>query len=179
MHGKRVLEVACGTGHWTERVARVADLVVATDASSKMLELAKAKGVSSGKVEFRQADAYDLRSVPGRFGAAFAMFWLSHVPRRRVASFLRGMHEKLTPGAVVFMGDGVYVGTRGGLISSPGGEDTFQMRTLEDGSVHSVLKNYYDEQGLRKLLSPYTNDLEVSVGSEGFWWVRYRIAKSS
>jgi SAM-dependent methyltransferase len=177
LEGRRVLEVACGTGYWTARLARVARAVVATDASDQMLARARAKGLPTEKVRFVRADAYELGAAPGSFDGALAMFWLSHVPKARLEAFLEGLHAKLQPGAKVFMGDGVWVGNRGGLVSRPGTPDTFQSRTLKDGSVHSVLKNHYDAHGLCKLLSPFSDSLEVSVGPEGFWWVSYEVRR--
>ncbi len=38
-----VLEMACGTRHWTRLLASEADYVMAVDASSKMLDLARAR----------------------------------------------------------------------------------------------------------------------------------------
>jgi len=175
LRDRRVLEVACGTGYWTAKAARVARRVVATDASPEMLALAREKDLPADRVEFLRADAYALEGVPGDFDAALANFWLSHVPRARVGEFLRGLHARLEPGGVVFMADGVYVGSRGGLVGYPGSEDTFQVRRLADGSVHKVLKNHYDAEQLRALFEPLAGNLEVRVGAQGFWWVRYEV----
>ncbi len=41
LRDRRMLEVACGTGFWTARAARVARHIVATDASSEMLAVAR------------------------------------------------------------------------------------------------------------------------------------------
>ena len=41
--GRRVLEVACGTGYWTELLTRSAASVVATDVSTGVLDFARAK----------------------------------------------------------------------------------------------------------------------------------------
>src|SRR6185369_2752294 len=79
--GHDVLEIACGTGWWTERIARVARSVLATDASEEVLEIAKSKPAPAGRVRFAIADAFAPRTIAGEFTAAFAGFWWSHVPR--------------------------------------------------------------------------------------------------
>ena len=172
---RRVLEVACGTGYWTEIVAGVARHIVATDTSKEMLAIAREKGSPAQKVELRRGDAYGLESVPGDFDAGLANFWFSHVPKATTDEFLGGFHRRLGPGAIVFMADNVYVaGVGGELVIPPESEDTFKLRELSDGSRHRVLKNYYDGDDLRRILAPRSSDLQVHVGS-CFWWVRYTV----
>jgi ubiquinone/menaquinone biosynthesis C-methylase UbiE len=43
--GHRVLEVACGTGYWTQHVAPLSQLTVATDFSGAMLAEAISTGI--------------------------------------------------------------------------------------------------------------------------------------
>ena len=43
MAGRRVLEVACGTGYWTVLVARTAKSLVATDAVEEPMKIAQSK----------------------------------------------------------------------------------------------------------------------------------------
>lgn len=172
---RSVLEVACGTGFWTEIAAEVTQHIVALDMSPEMLALAQEKEFPPGKVEFLNADAYALETVPGRFDAGLANFWFSHVPKARVKEFLDGFHKRLGPGAVVFMADNVYVpGVGGKLITRPGIEDTFKLRKLPEGSEHEVLKNYYSADQLRSILSPLASELQVHVG-KCFWWVSYTV----
>lgn len=171
----RVLEVACGTGFWTQVAAQAAEHVVATDVSAEMLAIAKHKGLPPSQVDFRQADAYDLATVSGTFDAGLANFWFSHVPKGRVDEFLNGLHRRLGDGSVVFMADNVYVpGVGGELIAHPGCEDTFKARTLFDGSRYEVLKNYYDENQLHRIFAPWAQDPCVHVGT-CFWWIAYAI----
>jgi ubiquinone/menaquinone biosynthesis C-methylase UbiE len=54
-----VLELACGTGRWTEILADVAGHVIAVDINEAMLEQARDRP-GRGKVTFVQADALDL-----------------------------------------------------------------------------------------------------------------------
>lgn len=175
LRGRRVLEIACGTGFWTRVAAQVASHVLAIDASPRMLAAASQKGLPGSVVELRQADAYELANLSS-FDAALAAFWLSHVPTARLGGFLEGLHQALEPGSVVFMADNVYLpGVGGELLSEPGSPDTFKLRTLSDGSEHKVLKNYYDAARLPRLFAPRAADLRVHVGA-CFWWITYVIA---
>lgn len=175
LSGRKVLEVACGTGFWTEIIARVARHVVAIEVSEKMLEVARKRKPSSANIEYRQGDAYTLAEVSGEFNAGMACFWFSHVPKARIDEFLGGFHKKLGKAAVVFMTDNVYVpGIGGQLITKAGIEDTFKLREGPGGVKHEVLKNYYNGDALRRLLSSRTLDLEVH-GAKYFWWVKYKV----
>ena len=172
---RRVLEVACGTGFWTEIVAKVALHVVAIDVSEKMLTFAQKRKPSSDNVEYSYGDAYALAEVSSEFNAGLACFWFSHIPKARIDEFLGGFHKKLGKAAVVFLADNVYVpGIGGQLISKAGVEDTFKLREGSDGSKYEVLKNYYNRDTLRRLLSSRTLDLEVHE-AKYFWWVKYKV----
>jgi ubiquinone/menaquinone biosynthesis C-methylase UbiE len=173
--GRRVLEVACGTGFWTEIAARAAVHVVAVDASERMLTVARKRKMSSENVEYVLGDAYALAGVHGEFDAGLANFWFSHVPKARIDEFLDGFHRKLKKTSVVFMADNVYVpGIGGQLIAKPGFENTFKLREASNGLQYEVLKNYYDSDALRRLLSPKTLDLKIRV-LKHFWWIKYKI----
>jgi ubiquinone/menaquinone biosynthesis C-methylase UbiE len=174
LHDRRVLEVACGTGYWTSIVATVAEHVTAVDISQEVLALARAKQLDPNRVEFLEADAYELEKVRGKFDAGLAAFWLSHVPKSRLSEFLDGFHRKMNGGhSVVFMVDNIYMpGVGGGLATKNGTQDTYKIRELSDGSTHVVLKNYYTEDQLKEILSKYAHSLIVHMG-ECYWWLNY------
>ena len=170
---KRVLELACGTGYWTQFVTGVAESVLAVDYSDEMLEQAREKQLDSKRVRFLRGDAYALESVPGSFNAALANFWFSHVPAARQTEFLTGLHKKIEPGATVFMADNVLVpGVGGELVRRSGCDDTFKLRTLADGTSHEVLKNYFTEAELEQTFGPRSRELKIHVG-RCFWWLSY------
>lgn len=173
--GRRVLEVACGTGFWTEVVAQVAERVVATDTSHEMLVLARMKGIAPEKVQFSEADAYALENVPGDFDAGMANFWFSHIPKAQVDSFLNAFHSRLGAGAAVFMADDMYLpGVGGELVEPLGSRDTYKRRKLRDGSEYVIVKNYYDREALNRLFAPYASDINIHIGT-CLWWASYRI----
>src|SRR5262245_10393666 len=101
MRDRDVLEIACGPGFWTERVAASARSILATDYNESTLTEARRKGMDSARVTFARADAYNLSSVGGRFTGSFVVDWLAHVPTSRFHQFLEGLHARLVPGARV------------------------------------------------------------------------------
>lgn len=177
VRGKRVLEVACGTGFWTEQAAKTALYITAVDAAPETLAIARSKNLAPDKVDFRVGDAYALDAIGGSFTAGLAMFWISHVPRSRMEEFLRGFHSTLQEGSKVFLADNILQeGVGGTLIRKPGIEDTFKRRTLKDGSVHDVLKNYYDRPELEALLLPFATNVHIEIGT-CFYWVSFTASR--
>jgi len=149
LEDRSVLEVAAGTGYWTQFIARSAAQVTATDLSQETLSLARAR-VGSNKATFHVADAYRLPGSLGRFNAAFAGFWWSHVPNARRAEFLQHLHARLLPRARVVLLDNLYVeGSNLPITETDAEGNTYQTRTLRDGGVHRVLKNFPTEERLR------------------------------
>src|SRR5690242_9167349 len=65
--GKRVLELACGTGYWTQAIAGETLKLTAIDASAQMLEFARAKLQEARNVTLSLGDAYDLDAIEGKF----------------------------------------------------------------------------------------------------------------
>lgn len=153
LRGKRVLEIACGTGYWTALIAHTAQSVVAVDLAEEPMRIAQSKAYPAGKVQFRSADAYALPEELGTFDAAYAGFWWSHVPRGRMAEFLKSLHQRVLPGSPILFMDNRYVeGSSTPIAETDAGGNTYQHRPLQDGSVNRVLKNFPSEQGLRRQL---------------------------
>ena len=154
--GASVIEVACGTGYWTQFVAPVATRVVALDPSPETLEIARSR-VTSSTASFVTGDAYALSPSLGSFSAAFAGFWFSHVPIGRRREFLGSLAALLRPGARVVFLDNRFVDGSSSPISDTDAEgNTYQLRKLRDGSTHRVLKNF-----------PTLGELHASLGAWG------------
>ena len=141
--GRDVLEIACGTGYWTQFIAREASRVRACDLNESVLELAREKPIPRGKAEFFRADALTLEGVPGGCDAAFAGFWWSHVKKGELRRFVSRLDAKLARGAVVAVLDNTFVEGSSTPISRRDAEgNSYQMRTLANGEQHEVLKNF-------------------------------------
>jgi demethylmenaquinone methyltransferase/2-methoxy-6-polyprenyl-1,4-benzoquinol methylase len=132
-----VLELACGTGVWTERLARRVRTLTAVDAAPEMIEIARER--VDGAAQFICADVLDWRP-PRRYDVVFFGFWLSHVPAERFADFWTMLRGCLVDGGqVVFVDE--HAGNEGK--ESWLAREVVQ-RTLADGSTHRVVKAFLD-----------------------------------
>jgi len=66
IRGLDVLEVACGTGYWTQSVARGADATLATDLNTEVMEIARLKHYGKCDIQFLQSDTFLLEGVSTR-----------------------------------------------------------------------------------------------------------------
>jgi demethylmenaquinone methyltransferase/2-methoxy-6-polyprenyl-1,4-benzoquinol methylase len=171
--GADVFEVACGTGYWTVVIARSATSIAATDINDEVLEIARTKPINPSKVSFGKADAYALSALPREFTAGFSGFWWSHVPKARIKEFLRGFHRVLSPGAKVVFIDNAYVeGSSTPISRTDENGDTYQIRCLDDGSTHEVLKNFPTETELRAALQGLATSVQVQF-LRYYWTLSY------
>lgn len=160
-HG-HVLELAAGTGWWTERLARLADRVTAVDASPETLELNRLRLAGAG-VDYLVADLFRLRPEPVH-DVVFFSFWLSHVPESRFDAFWESVRAALRPGGRVFFVDSLRVSTTTAIdqpLPPPG--DPVARRRLNDGREFDVVKVFYDPGELEARLRGLGWD--VAVGS--------------
>lgn len=172
LSGRSVLEVACGTGYWTQFFALAAKQVVALDASAETLAIAKVR-VPASHVQFVVGDAYCLPGNRLKLDAGFAGFWFSHVPRGRVGEFLSGFHASMTPGAKVVLLDNRFVDGSSTPIAEQDQEgNTYQLRQLEDGSTHRVLKNFPSELELRQAVAGVASEIGFHEW-QYFWALEY------
>jgi demethylmenaquinone methyltransferase/2-methoxy-6-polyprenyl-1,4-benzoquinol methylase len=96
IHGD-VLELACGTGHWTGRLADRAGRLTAVDGAPEMLAIARERTQGKPGVEFVEADLFGW-TPPRRYDTVFFGFWLSHVPPELFGRFWAMVAAALRPG---------------------------------------------------------------------------------
>ena len=168
--GRRVLEIAAGTGYWTPIIAEHATSVVATDINAETLAIAEARDYPRSNAEFRVADAYEPGSVIGDFDCIVAGYFLSHVPRVRVEPFLRSLVDRLGAGGRLLLIDNLYVDDSNLPISRTDQDgNTYQTRRLDSGRTFEVLKNFYDADELERLARPYAAKVEVELLT--YYWL--------
>jgi SAM-dependent methyltransferase len=174
--GRRVLEVACGTGWWTPHGARDAARWLATDLNPETMDVARAKTMPAS-VEFRTVDAFTFAELGGEtFDGAFAGCWWSHLELGRLPGWLHGLHARLEPGARVVMLDNRFVpGSSTPISRRDAAGNTYQNRTLDDGSVHEVVKNFPTADEAFALLGPRARDPQWMAYTH-YWVLTYTVA---
>jgi len=171
-----VLEIACGTGYWTQFIAPAARTITATDINPETLAIARSKPFPAGRVHFDVADINALAPSYRNFTAAFAGFWWSHVPRAGLRAFIESLHKALSPGAVVVVLDNRYVEGSSTPISHVDAEgNSYQLRRLANGSQHTVLKNFPTEAELVAKIGPLGTAIEYT-GLGYYWLLKYEVA---
>jgi ubiquinone/menaquinone biosynthesis C-methylase UbiE len=160
MRDRTILEIACGPGFWTERLAEAARFIVASDYNESTLRMARRKSIGAARVRFVRADAYDLPTFDEAFTGAFAVDWLAHVPESRLQGFIEGLHRRLGAGArVAFCDQTPGPASLTGVHDAEGNH--LQDRALPDGSHHRVVKHFFSDVDFRNVLSGHGDDLSI------------------
>jgi demethylmenaquinone methyltransferase/2-methoxy-6-polyprenyl-1,4-benzoquinol methylase len=161
----RVLELACGSGLWTQELLRHADAITAVDASPEMLGIASIR-LDDPRVTFVQADIFAWRP-DAQYDVVFFSFWLSHVPLERFESFWALVADCLEPGGRVLFVDDAYR-TPDELIEGAA-SSTIRRRT-NDGTAYRAVKVPHTPADLERRISALGWRIAVTATSGPFFW---------
>ncbi|MBV6644218.1 MAG: class I SAM-dependent methyltransferase [Cyclobacteriaceae bacterium] len=174
LKGWQILDVACGTGYWTEHLAHKAAAIHGFDVNDSVLEIAKKRNYGEAEVTFEQGDVFDYSSDK-KWESLFGGFIWSHILVQELPRFLNNLHKNLKSGALVIFVDNTPIGNSNYKITYEDGlGNTFQTRYLQDGSSHQVLKNFPSVGFLIDILRPLATNIEIQF-FEYYWILSYRI----
>lgn len=149
-----VLELACGTGWWTERLARHAAALTCVDASPEVIAINRARLAKAGLPPARYLDADLFAWRPDRtYDAVFFSFWLSHVPPERFDRFWATVAGALKPDGRVFLIDSLRDRTSTAHNHVMPDETGMQERRLNDGSSFRIVKLFHQPETLAERLA--------------------------
>jgi len=152
----RIVELASGTGWWSPLLAARGELWC-YDAAAAPLELARQRLVAHHLLaHLHQRDAWAPPEPPPA-GGLFTGFWLSHVPRHRLADFLRLARAWLAPGGTYAFIDSVLDPASGAVGNEWDAATEIATRGLADGRVFRLPKVFYRPA-----------ELELALGTAGF-----------
>ncbi|MEM8531628.1 MAG: class I SAM-dependent methyltransferase [Chloroflexota bacterium] len=152
----RLLEIAAGTGWWTQHLARRAE-VVALDYAPLMLHQTQLRLQEQNMIaQYVRGDAYTLPFGSASFDGCFFGFWLSHVPLVHLPDFLAEVRRVVRRSGQVMIVDSAP--------STPEQQpnvEYFHERILNDESCHQVLKIFHTPETLATTLMPLGKVLDT------------------
>jgi demethylmenaquinone methyltransferase/2-methoxy-6-polyprenyl-1,4-benzoquinol methylase len=164
-----VLELACGTGLWTQHLARSATSITAVDSSPEVLAINRRRLCACGtSIAYLEADLFSWRPAK-QYDVVFFSFWLSHVPPERFATFWEGVRQALTPAGRVFFIDSLYSESSTARDHQLHGEAaTTLTRRLNDGREFRIVKVFYQPEHLAARLDAAGWRVDVRRTSSSF-----------
>ena len=169
--GGEIVELAAGTGWWTALLAAKGELH-AYDAAGAPLDRARSRLVAHGlRAHLHVRDAW---AAPDRaVDALFSGFWLSHIPRPRLAAFLGIARAWLRPGGIYAAIDSQPDAASGAVDRLPAPAPDLARRRLADGREFTIPKVHYPADELAEALRS-AGFVDVEVGSSGRFFLLVR-----
>ena len=99
---REALDIGCGTGAFSRRLAKSSDSVLALDLSPNMIGLARERSARFPNIDFRVADVMTMELPAERFDCIATIATLHHLP---VEEMLPKMKGALKPGGVLLVLD--------------------------------------------------------------------------
>jgi len=158
-----ILELACGTGIWTQELLKIGKQITALDASQEMIEINRHKLNNAPNVEYQQLDLF-LWQPDKQYDLIFFSFWLSHVPPAKVDEFLRKVYNSVLPGGKVTIIDSYFEITSSAKDHPlQDKNEIYQQRKLNNGREFQIFKIYYQPDVLLNKLTQAGFQAEVGL----------------
>ncbi|BAZ08714.1 hypothetical protein NIES4071_05190 [Calothrix sp. NIES-4071] len=146
-----ILELASGTGIWTQELLTIGNKITAIDASQEVIEINRHK-LNTRNVEYRQIDLFTWEP-DAEYDLVFFSFWLSHVPPESIDIFLEKVYKSTRVGGQVFIIDSQFEPTstaKNHTLKADG--NIYITRKLNDGQEYQIVKVFYQPEQLQDKL---------------------------
>ncbi len=167
---KTVLEFACGTGYWTERIGKTAKSIYATDVNKSVIKIAEERR-KLNNITYEVADMYDFESE-NKYEGFFGGFIWSHIKIQDLDNFVGSLKRLIKPdGKIAFIDSNPLKSTNHDLkriIKTDDFGNTYQKRMVENGNKYLVLKNFPNKEFICEKLSKIANNIEI-VQTKYYW----------
>lgn len=170
-----ILELACGTGIWTQELVKIGERITCVDASPEMMAINQAK-VQSDRVNYIQADLFTWQSDQ-QYDMIFFGFWLSHVPSEKLADFLQRVSAMLKPDGILFLVDSQATLQATANNQTMPTDTTIHQRILNDGREFKIVKVFYEPNALQSDLAKVNIIADVQLTEQFFIYAQGRKAE--
>lgn len=160
-----ILELACGTGIWTETLLQMGNEVTAIDAAPEMLVIARQK-LGEERIKYRQADLFHWEPKQ-KYDLVFFANWLSHVPPAALDEFLSKVQQSTQAGGQIALIDQYLPSDSDRQIAK---DDFYATRPVEDGRQFTIVKAFYDLPQLQNKLERLGFEVHTSKFTDTFFF---------
>jgi len=161
-----ILELACGTGIWTETLLHMGKSVTAVDAAPEMLDIARNK-FGEERIKYQQADLFEWEPAQ-KYDLVFFANWLSHVPPAALDEFLDRVQRSIRPDGQIAMIDQYQPSDSDKRIAK---EDIYATRPVEDGREFTIIKAFYDLPYLHNKVEQLGFEVSIHKFSDTFFFL--------
>jgi len=161
-----ILELAGGTGIWSEQLLQYAARLTIVDGSAEALAINQAR-LHSGSVQYLEANLFDWQP-PLEYDLVFFSFWLSHVPESVFNDFWRLVRACLSPAGQVFFIDSRREATSTAFDHHLPVDEPVAERRLNDGRTFHVYKVFHEPGELTQRLADLGWQVQVRQTSRYF-----------
>ncbi len=164
---EHILELACGTGIWTQELLKIGKKITALDASQEVIEINQRK-LGAANVDYLQVNLFSWEPE-AEYDLVFFSFWLSHVPPTLLDSFLKKVYSSVRIGGQVFIIDSRFEPTSTAKNHVLKNDSNIQItRKLNDGQEFTILKIFYQPEQLLEKLTQVGFNADVNVTNNYF-----------
>lgn len=166
-----VLEIAGGTGQWTQQLMRYSPLLTVLDAAPEALEENRRRTAQhTTMIDYQHGDVFTWEP-PERYDVVFFSYWLSHVPPEHFEQFWEKVDRCLKPGGRVFLIDNLPTDAAEALDpETPAEDDASVLRPAPDGNLYRVWKVLWSPEELGKVLFDLGWSFDVFSTGHYFLW---------
>ena len=137
-YGSRVLDLCCGAGYDSMRLAQMGASVVGIDLSEESIAIAKER---NPKIPFYVGNMLDDYSDIGHVDAIICLAGLVHLPEEQLRTAFERMAQVMAPGGVVLLmirdGEGRIDRMSDVVVDGEEYDRSFYAHTLEELTIHS------------------------------------------
>ncbi len=166
-----VLDLAAGTGSWTELFIDTADTVTLVDASEGALDIARSRLEGRG-AEFVVADLFTW--TPSRlYDAVFSSFWLCHIPPDLIENFVAQVDSACRPGGTTVLVDEHTFDDPGLALATAAHDEAWvSHRTVQTGHDYRVVKVSHDPTQVGELFERSGWDVSINHQGDRFYMIK-------
>jgi demethylmenaquinone methyltransferase/2-methoxy-6-polyprenyl-1,4-benzoquinol methylase len=168
-HG-RLLDLACGSGHWLPHYAQRCSRIVLFDQSERMLDECRKKVTAQGVADrctFVQGDFLDHQFEPRAYDCALVGFFLSHLTEEQERLLFDVLRRTLAPGGRFLILDSAWTPARTPFTVKVGRQE----RRLRDGTRFDIYKRYCDQGDIEAWATTYGVTISVEHFGDAFFAV--------